>query len=55
MKARVAGRQAHDLFQQLGDVRGQAAALLVQSHVCIKSKNQADFHRSKPFLSHLSL
>lgn len=37
----MAGRQAHELFLQLKDVRGQAAALLVQSHVCIKSKNQA--------------
>ena len=39
-QARAAGKDSYNLFTQLGDVRGQAAALLVQSHVCIKSKNQ---------------
>ena len=39
-EARVAGKQSYDFFLELGDLRGQAAALLVQSHVCIKSKNQ---------------
>eukprot|EP00438_Fugacium_kawagutii_P022177 Skav235072 [mRNA] locus=scaffold3466:131994:145576:- [translate_table: standard] len=39
-EARAAGKDAYELFTQLGDVRGQAAALLVQSHVAIKSKNQ---------------
>ena len=40
-QARSAGQEAFDLFVQLADLRGQAAALLVQSHVSIKSKNQA--------------
>lgn len=39
-QARAAGKDSQELFAQLGDVRGQAAALLVQSHVAIKSKNQ---------------
>lgn len=45
-EARAAGKDSYNLFTQLGDVRGQAAALLVQSHVCIKSKNQEKERRS---------
>lgn len=45
-EARSAGQEAFDLFVQLADLRGQAAALLVQSHVSIKSKNQEKEKRS---------
>ncbi|CAJ1329725.1 unnamed protein product [Effrenium voratum] len=39
-EARACSKQALDIFNQLGDERAKAAALLVQSHICIKSKNQ---------------
>ncbi|CAK9088032.1 Eukaryotic translation initiation factor isoform 4G-2 [Durusdinium trenchii] len=50
-EARVAGKQSYDFFLELGDLRGQAAALLVQSHVCIKSKNQDKEKRSAEALT----
>ncbi|CAE7294432.1 unnamed protein product [Symbiodinium pilosum] len=39
-EARVAAKDAREMFEKLGDDRMRAAALLVQSHICIKSKNQ---------------
>ena len=38
-QARACSKQALDIFNQLGDERAKAAALLVQSHICIKSSS----------------
>eukprot|EP00439_Symbiodinium_sp_Y106_P047685 s3034_g6.t1 len=39
-EARTAAKEAREMFEKLADERMRAAALLVQSHICIKSKNQ---------------
>ncbi|CAE7463185.1 unnamed protein product [Symbiodinium necroappetens] len=39
-EARTAAKEARGMFEKLADERMRAAALLVQSHICIKSKNQ---------------
>ena len=40
VQARIAAKEAREMFEKLADERMRAAALLVQSHICIKSKNQ---------------
>ena len=43
------------MFEKLGDDRMRAAALLVQSHICIKSKNQEKEKRAAEALKSLGM
>ena len=43
------------MFEKLADERMRAAALLVQSHICIKSKNQEKDKRAAEALKSLVL
>jgi len=51
-EARAAAKEATDIFSKLGDARSYASALLVQSHICIKSKNQDKDKRSAEARTH---